>query len=684
MRKRQNFQWNKMTIGTCYYPEHWSQRLWQSDLQRMKTVGITVIRIAEFAWNKVEPEEGRFSFEFWDKFLDLCSQEKMRVIFCTPTATPPAWLTEKYPEVLNCRQDGVPYRHGARRHYNYNSPKYRELSTIIVEKIAEHYGKHPAIVGWQIDNEFNCGLDEFYSEADSVAFRKFVKEKYKTLDRLNEAWGTVFWNQTYTDWEQIFVPGIVPNNSPNPHLALDYYRFISESTIQFCKLQAEIIARYKKDGDYITTNGMFWNLDNHKMEEECLDVYTYDSYPNFAFNPELNSQTAINLNDRHWSKNLTEVRSICAHFGIMEQQSGANGGTTGLKTVTPKPGQIALWAMQSVAHGADYISFFRWRTCTVGTEMYWHGILDYDNRDNRKLREIKEFYRNLQCLDEICGADYTAAFGVLKDYDNMWDTNVDAWHKCIEADSDEEIFVASEIYHTPYDVVYLDEKTELNELQRYPVLIYAHPVIVTEERAALLKEYVSKGGILIIGCRSGYKQENGKCIMSPQPGLLQEITGSDVEEFTFTREKDNPVMASWKDRKIDMPLFNDIMRPVNGGECLAVYDNDYYAGKAAVIRKSTGKGYVLHVGSTFSRKNMKILLEYTGILEPFKKVIEAPECVEIIQRVKQNKKYFFILNYMDSEQKIVLKQKMRSLYENQIISGEISIKPYKTAVYEVL
>ena len=684
MRKPQNFQWKEMTMGTCYYPEHWSRELWQDDLQRMKAAGITVIRVAEFAWNKVEPEEGVFTFDFWDEFMELCKQEEMQVIFGTPTATPPAWLTEKYPEVLNCRQDGVPYRHGARRHYNYNSPKYRELSARIVEKLAQHYGKHPAIVGWQIDNELNCEVDEFYSEADSVAFRNFVKEKYKTLDNLNEAWGTVFWNQTYTDWEQIYVPRPVLNNGCNPHLRLDYYRFISESTISFCKMQAEIISKYKKDGDYITTNGMFWNLDNHKMAEECLDVYTYDSYPSFAFGLNRDPKTAKDLNDRHWSKNLTEVRSICPHFGIMEQQSGAGGWTTRMEGPAPRPGQLTLWAMQSVAHGADYISFFRWRTCTFSTEMYWHGILDYDNRDNRKLAEVKDFYNKLKCLDEVCGADYTAAFGVLKDYDNMWDTNVDVWHRRVEAQSSEEIFIASEIYHTPYNTLYLSEDTDIKELQKYPVLIYAHPVIMTGKRAALLKEYVANGGILIIGCRSGYKQENGKCVMLPQPGLLQKITGSDVRDFTFTSPAEPSVTANWDGQTIDMPIFNDIMEPVEEGETLAFYDNSYYAGNPAVIRKNTGKGYAIHFGSTFSRESMKVLLEYTGILEPFQAMLEAPQEVEVIQRVKGNKKYFFVLNYMGSEQKIVLKKQMRSLYDNVIANGEICMKPYETIVYEVL
>ena len=396
MKNRQNYQWNSLTAAVCYYPEHWDRSLWENDLDRILDVGITVIRIAEFAWTLIEPEEERFTFDFFDEFLDLCSRKGMKVIFGTPTATPPAWLTEKYPEVLNASKEGVVYRHGGRKHYNYNAPIYRELSARIVEQEAKHYGKHPAIVGWQIDNELNCETNEFYSEADSVAFRKFVKKKYKTLDKLNDAWGTVFWNQTYTDWEQIYVPRPTLNLGINPHQHLDYYRFISESTLEYCQMQARIIRKYKKPQDFITTNGLFWNVDNHRMERECLDVYTYDSYPSFGFGLDRDLETADDLNDRKWTMNLNEVRSVCPHFGIMEQQSGANGWTTRMEGPAPRPGQLTLWAMQSVAQGADFVSFFRWRTCTVGSEIYWHGILDYDNRDNRKLREVKDFCRKLK------------------------------------------------------------------------------------------------------------------------------------------------------------------------------------------------------------------------------------------------------------------------------------------------
>lgn len=684
MNSKQNYRWKEMTMGTCYYPEHWKEDLWPEDIDRMLDAGITVIRIAEFAWNKIEPEEGRFTFEFFDRFLDLCEQKGMKVIFGTPTATPPAWLTTKYPEVLNATKDGVLYRHGARRHYNYNSVVYRKLSARIVEKEAEHYGKHPAIIGWQIDNELNCETSEFYSEADSAAFRVFLKEKYETLDKLNEAWGTVFWNQTYTDWKEIYVPRTTLNMGINPHQHLDYFRFLSDSTLRFCGMQAEIIRKYKKTGDYITTNGMFWNVDNHRMEKECLDVYTYDSYPSFAFGLARDPKTTDDLNDRKWTMHLNEVRSICPHFGIMEQQSGANGWTTRMEGPAPRPGQLTLWAMQSVAQGADYISFFRWRTCTIGTEIYWHGILDYDNRDNRKLSEVKDFYKKFKSIDAVCGAKNVAAFALIKDYDNEWDTEVDVWHRRVSEKSEKEIFIASELYHTPYDIVYLQEDSELSDLAKYPAAIYPHPTIIDEKRAQLLKEYVKQGGTLVIGCRSGYKDMNGRCVMLPQPGLLREITGSDVRDFTFESPAEDAVWASCGEEKIEMPLFNDILKPIDKTKTAAVYGNSYYAGEPAVTEKELGSGRAIHFGSTFSRENLNWLFGYLGIKEPFSDVIDAPESLEVVMREKEGKKYLFTLNFQAGEVEFTLRKKTRLMYTGGEAEGVQSLSAYGTAVYEIV
>lgn len=684
MNSKQNYQWKEMTMAVCYYPEHWDKTLWEDDLNRMLDAGITVIRIAEFAWSLFEPEEGRFQFDFFDEFLELCLEKKMKIIMGTPTATPPAWLTEKYPEVLNCNIEGIPYRHGGRKHYNYNAPVYQELSARIVTWLAEHYGSHPAVVGWQVDNELNCETCEFYSEADSAAFRVFLEKRYKTLEALNQAWGTVFWNQTYTDWKQIYIPRLTLNKGVNPHMHLDYFRFISDSTLRYCGMQAGILRKYIKAEDFITTNGMFWNVDNHRMQKDCLDVYTYDSYPSFAFGLDRYPKTATDLNDRKWTKHLHEVRSICPHFGIMEQQSGANGWSTRMEGPAPRPGQLTLWAMQSVAQGADFISFFRWRTCTFGTEIYWHGILDYDNRDNRKLAEVREFYKKLKTLNPVCGSQYVAGFALLKDYDNEWDTEVDVWHERVNSFSEEEIFIASELNHTPYDVVYLQEDSELEDLIKYPVVFYPHPVLMEKKRVDLLKQYVEQGGTLIIGCRSGYKDLNGKCVMMPQPGLLKELTGSDVKDFTFTSSAEEEVYAIWNKEKMEMPVFNDIMDASEDARVLASYENSYYKGEAALIEHSVGGGRVLHLGSAFSRKNVTQLLKYTEVIEPFAAWIEAPNTVEVVMRKKDGKTFLFVLNFQSFAVSVTLKQEMKLLYTGESVMGDVILPAYGTAVYEVI
>ena len=684
MRKKQNFTWDTLQLGTCYYPEHWDRSLWEEDLKRMLENGIQTVRIAEFAWSKVEPREGEFTYAFFDDFLDVAEKAGMKVIFGTPSATPPAWLTEKYPEVLNVRKDGVKYRHGMRRHYNYNSPKYQELTARITEKIAAHYAKHPAIIGWQIDNELNCETSEFYSEADTLAFREFLKKKYQTLDALNQAWGTVFWNQTYTEWEEIYVPRPTIHESDNPHLKLDYIRFVSDSAIRWCRMQYDILKKYIKPGDFITTNGMFEDLDNHAMQDSALDVYTFDSYPNFAYCLDRDPLHSKGLNDRAWSGKLTEVRSICPHFGIMEQQSGANGWNTRMEAPSPKPGQMKLWAMQSITHGADYVSFFRWRTSRMGTEIYWHGILDYDNRDNRKLKEVHSIWERVKAIAETTGAEYKAAVGMLRDYDNIWDAEVDRWHQRLAWSSEDEIFYEAQVTHTPLDYVWLLDSTDVEELAKYKVLFYPHPIILTQQRAALLKAYVEQGGTLIIGARAGQKELTGQCSAKPMPGALAEITGTDVTDFTLIGPADEKQMMSWNGCSLETGLFSDILHVSDeNAKVLAAYEKDYYAGSAALVENACGKGKILHFGGSFTRENVKAFLEYAGVLAPYADLISLPECCELAVKEKDGQKYLFVLNYSVSAQTINLKCKATDMDDSSEACGPVELPKYGTKVYKL-
>jgi beta-galactosidase len=674
---------DKILLGTCYYPEHWDRGLWKGDLLRMKKNGIVAVRIAEFAWNKFEPVEGLYTFDFFDDFLRTAEETDMSVIFCTPTATPPSWLTNKYHEVLNADINGTLIHHGERRHYNYNSYVYRRFTETITEKIAEHYGKHPCIIGWQIDNEVNCDICEFYSDSDTIAFREFVKAKYGTLDNLNTAWGTVFWNQTYTAWNEVFVPRKTVNNSHNPHLVLDYCRFVSESARSFVKLQGDILKKYIKSGDFITTNGFFANLDNHRMTAESLDFISYDSYPAFAYCLNADPVHSDDLNDRKWSRNLSEVRSISKVFGIMEQQSGSPGWNTRMEAPQPRPGQMTLWTMQSIAHGADYVSYFRWRTCVMGTEIYWHGILDYSNRDNRRLAELSSINQKTQSLSDVAGSVYEAAFGVLKDYDNVWDSRLDAWHRRLDEVSEAGIFQAAQLTHTPFDYVYIDDFTDPKILSKYPVLFYPHAVIMTEKRAKVLEEYVQAGGILVLGCRTAYKDITGKCPMVKLPGLLQNLSGVDVTEYTFIAADEGMITVDWDGTELETPVFNDILEPLDNARILGRYTKSYYASSPAIIVNEYGKGRVYYFGSVFSRQGAKAFLEKLGVAYPYHDFFELPECCELAVRKKEEEHFFFILNYTKEAVRITLKKEMTDLYSKKNLSGRIELPAYGTGVYRI-
>lgn len=677
----------KIRLGTCYYPEHWDKSLWEEDLRRMQAVGIEVIRIAEFAWSKVELHEGEFDFTFFDEFLAVAEKVGMKVIFCTPTATPPAWLTEKYPEVLNARQDGVLYRHGMRRHYNYNSKKYWELSAIIVEKFAEHYAKHPSIIGWQLDNEFNCEIGEFYSESDTLRFREFLKEKYGTLDALNEAWGTTFWNQTYTAWEEIYVPRTTAWGNNNPHHLLDYKRFISDSVCRYAKMQSDILKKYIKPGDFITTNSIFGNMDCNRMTEESLDFMMYDSYPNFGYCLNDYENIKQDLNDRKWSRNLMEARAISPIFGIMEQQSGSTGNHMSMEGPAPRPGQITLWTMQSIAHGADYISYFRWRTCTMGSEIYWHGILDYSGRDNRRLAEVGQVYKKLQAMKDIAGARYKAEIGFLKEYDNVWDSELDVWHGRIEWASQMAWFRASQKSHTPMDFCYLDHMT-VEDLCKYKVLVYPHAVVLTEEAVAKLEAYVAQGGTLLMGCRTGYKDATGKCVMLKLPGLVQKLCGTDIPEYSYVAPDDNVPCAMWKGKKLNAAIFNDLLAPIDGGQVEAVYEDAYYAGTPALISNAYGKGKTYYFGGAFDDETALAFMEGLGVASPYRDVIEMPECCEFAVREKDGEEYLFVLNFSKGQVEITLHKDLISLYEDTgdgglISAGTVVLEGYSTRVYKL-
>lgn len=670
-------------LGVCYYPEHWPESMWEDDYRRMRELGFTIIRMGEFAWSIFEPAEGEFQFGLFDRAIDLAHKYGLQVVLGTPTATPPAWLTEKYPEVLNVTYEGVTLQHGMRRHYNYSSPKYRELCARITEQMAIHYANHPGVVGWQIDNELNCEIGEFYSESDHKAFRKWLQQKYVTLDNLNEAWGAVFWNQTYSDWSQVYLPRPTPvSKQPNPHQALDEKRFISDNTISFAKNQADILRKLAPK-QWVTTNGLFGHLDSHEMTDELLDFFSYDSYPQFSsISNDPNEQNP--LNDRGWGLSLSVIRSISPNFCIMEQQSGPGGWVNRMDMPSPKPGQMRLWTYQSIAHGADMVLYFRWRTATMGNEIYWHGINDYHNQPNRRVREAGQIGQELAAAGQaLIGTRNQANVAIVRDYDNEWDGEYDVWHGPFMWKSNKEWYKALQRKHIPNDVLYLRKKTTLEELARYDVLIYPHPAIMTDETASLLDAYVQQGGKLIFGCRTGYKDDRGQCYMRPFPGAAKDLCGITVEEFTMVKGNRLPTTISWPGATevvTGADDFNDILRIEDASvEVMAVYASDYYAGKPAVTRNRRGKGEVWYYGAVFNEQAASVIIDQIGLQSPVE-WIELPEEVELQIRSGASSSYTFLLNYSETPASIHLHETKTDLLSGTTLSGEVTLEGFGVLV----
>ena len=646
-----------VTFGVCYYPEHWPETLWRSDLERMRAAGITVIRVAEFAWNLFEPREGAFTFDFFDRFLALVSTfPEIRVIFCTPTATPPAWLTEKYPEVLNADLDGRPFSHGMRRHYNYNAPVWREKSRLIASKLGEHYGTHPSIIGWQIDNELNCETDVFYAQADHDAFRVWLQQRYGTLDALNEAWGNVVWNQSYTDWSQVHLSRPAAGRAGfNPHMRLDEKRFFSDSAISYCRLQHDALREHVPADRFITTNGTFGHLDYKALVGQGVDFLCYDSYPNFGAG--MIEGPSGEMADRKWSWNLANVRAFSPLFGVMEQQSGANGWVMRMAARAPLPGQLRLWTFQSLAHGADFISWFRWRTAAFGTEIYWHGILDYDNRDNRKLREATRTIADAAKLPGLAGLQVQAKVAVLRDYDNLWDGEDDLWHGPMRRAGEAAWFEALQTTHTPYDIVYLDDGTLAADLARYDLVVYPHATILSPARAAVLEAYVADGGRLLLGARSGYKDSRGQCPMEPAPGPIAGLCGATVLEGSMVTPADTPSHAEWDGVRLDTPLWNDVIDPDPGAgtRVLAWYAAGRFEGTPALTERAVGAGHVHLFGAGFAADAARALLAGFGAASPYRALLELPAGCELAVRGQGADRLFFVLNYGE-ETTVILKK----------------------------
>lgn len=413
----------KQTIGVCYYPEHWPESLWEDDARRMCDLGIEYVRIGEFAWSKLEPKRGYFQFEWLDRAIQLLGSHGLKIILGTPTATPPKWLVNEMPDMLPVDAQGNVRGFGSRRHYSFAHEGYRKESARIVEILAKRYGSNEHIVAWQTDNEYDCHDTVLsFSEVDLKAFRNWLGQKYQSCDALNRAWGNVFWSMEYTSFDEIELP-INAVTEINPAHLMDYRRFASDMVVEFNKLQCNLIRKYAVGRDIVHNfMGRILAFDHYEVGRD-LDVSSWDSYP-LGFLEDRNDldeahkQVFFRAGDPDFQALHHDLyRSINeGRWWIMEQQPGPVNWAP--HNPIPRAGMVTLWTLEAFAHGAELVSYFRWRQAPFAQEQMHTGLLGVDNKVASGYLEAEQAVDALKTIGPIeqAKADVVIVF----DYPSAW------------------------------------------------------------------------------------------------------------------------------------------------------------------------------------------------------------------------------------------------------------------------
>ena len=510
-------------LGVCFYPEQWPQDRWGLYAARMRALGMTYVRIAEFAWSRIEPRAGQFSWGWLDAAIETLAAEGLKIVLCTPTAAPPAWLARAHPDILSVDVTGQRRDHGGRRHYDFASRVYREHARRITRAIANRYGTHPAIVGWQIDNELS--EHQSYSTDALFAFQEWLGERYAGVEQLNEAWGTVFWSQEYGSFDEITFPNHVVE-APNPSHQLDFIRFSSDQLVRFQEEQAAIL-RECSPGRWITHNFMRLQPDfDHYRAAKCLDFVSWDSYPTGG----VEYSGLPGDEKRRWGRtghpdlialNHDLYRGLLGgrSFWVMEQQCGQiNWAET---NPLPAAGAVALWTAQAWAHGANVVSYFRWRAATMAQELMHSGLLRHDESLDRGGEEVSALN-----LGHLPNAPVTASVALLHDYESLWAYDLQPHNRAATYWQQFLLFYTA-LRSLGVDV---DIRHPDNDLASYRLIVAPALQLMTESRAAHLASYAGFAE-LIFGPRTAYRTQTGRVHERGQPGPLRDLVGCSLLNF---------------------------------------------------------------------------------------------------------------------------------------------------------
>lgn len=580
--------------GAYYYPEHWEESQWERDLKQMHELGFEFTHFAEFAWAQLEPQEGVYDFSWLDRAVALAAKYDLKVVMCTSTATPPVWLSRKYPEILLKSEDGTVQDHGARQHASFASPVYRKLAYRMIEELARHYGNDSRIIGWQLDNEPAVQFD--YNQAAEEAFREFLKEKYHhNIQELNAAWGTAFWSEVYSRFEEITLPKTA-QMFMNHHQILDYRRFAAKQTNDFLNEQCRLIKKYAKN-QWVTTNYIPDYDKGHIGGSKDLDFVSYTRYMVYGDNEGIGRRGYRVGNPLRIAMANDFFRPVNGTYGVMELQPGqVNWGSINPQ---PLPGAVRLWLWSVFAGGSDFICTYRYRQPLYGTEQYHYGIVGTDGvtvtpggreyeQFMKEIRSLRKDYRPKEDKPETYLKRKTA---ILWNPENYWSIDRQkqnaTWNTFAHVDK---YYRTLKSYAAPVDFI-----SEEKDFSQYPVMIVPAYQLADKELVARWKKYVEEGGNLVLTCRTAQKDRFGRLPEASFGSMIDELTGNHIEFYDLLLPQD-PGQVKMDGKVYTWNTWGEILQPGASNEVWATYTNEFYEGKPAVTFRKLGKGSVTYIG----------------------------------------------------------------------------------------
>jgi len=533
-----------MQLGVCYYPEQWPRTMWADDAKRMVELGITHVRIAEFAWSRMEPRAGEFAWEWLDEAIATLADAGLKLVLGTPTASPPKWLIDAHPDVLPVRADGTRWNFGSRRHYDICSETYRRECLRIVAAMAERYGRHASLVAWQTDNELGCHETvPSYSPAALERFHTWLRRRYETVESLNDAWGNVFWSMEYPSFEAIELPHLTPTDA-NPIHLLDFRRFMSDEVASFHREQVDVLRRLAPGADVLHNfMGFFTTFDHYRFAEDgSLDVAAWDSYPiarteSIALPEEQKARYARTGHPDVSAFDHDRYRAVGrGRFWVMEQQAGPVNWAPW--NPVPATGMVRLWAYEAFAHGAELVSYFRWRQCPYAQEQLHSGL----NLPNSELSpgglEVEQAAREMACAPEFAQleAPARASTAVVFDYETQWMFDIQRHGK--EFDYQTLVFDYYEsLRELGLDVDIVSSNADLSS---YRLVVVPSLAVIDD---ALVAQIERGSAQWIFGLRSGSKTRAFAIPQALPPGALQRVLPMQVLEVESLRASLAPAVS---------------------------------------------------------------------------------------------------------------------------------------------